>query len=135
MVTAEKTASAEPHATATNFFKLIKTLLVLRAGNDPRPTCPFLFPRFADLVDVAHARLDGLARLQLLSPQIEQFVPKLVLAAVRDDEPVVQLILPLGLDRFRVVNRIRDRRLIGQDLLAVRLFEREALVDRGLLRV
>src|SRR6185503_442081 len=135
MAAAEKTASAKPQAAATNLFKLIEILLILRAGRARGKSRPFLFPRLADLVDVAHARLDGLARLQLLTPQIEQLVPKLVLTAVRNDEAVIELILPVGkLDRLRVVDGIRDRRLIRQDLLAACFVEREALVDRGLLR-
>src|SRR5690606_24043235 len=95
-----------------------------------------LFLRFAGLVDVAHARVDRLAGLQLLAPHLEQLVPQLVLAAVRKNEPVVGLVFPFDRDGRRVVDRVDDRRLIRQDLRAVRvLVEREALLDRRLLAV
>src|SRR6187549_3514902 len=92
-----------------------------------------LFPCLTHFVNVAHTSLDRLACLHLITPQVEQLVPKLVLTAVRNDEAVVRLVSALALDRLRVIDRVGDRRLVHENLLAVHVFEREALVDRGLV--
>src|SRR5690606_33058760 len=89
---------------------------------------------FANLVDIAHAGVEGLARLELLAPEVEQLVPQLVLAAVRKDEPVVGLVPPLDSDGLRIVDRVVDRRRVREHFRAVCvLLEGEALVDRGLI--
>jgi hypothetical protein len=48
---------------------------------------------FAGLVDVAHACVHAFAGPLLLAAQVEQLVPELVLAAVRQDEAIVWLAL------------------------------------------
>src|SRR5204863_1214393 len=81
---------------------------------------------------------DRAARLELLTSRLEQGVPELVGATVRDDESVFseRLVFALDLYRRRVIHGIRDRGLVAQHRRALGVFaEREAFLDRGLIAV
>src|SRR5690606_37584251 len=76
-----------------NNFDMELPPVATRERLDARRADSFL--RLASLVDVAHPRRDRFSRLELGAPHLEELVPELVLAAVRDDETVVRLVLVL----------------------------------------